>query len=56
MNEPLEIPGPVTLFAVLKYGDEKEVCGILNVMEKSTDASTSSQQPSEQSPPVVPGS
>jgi hypothetical protein len=56
MNEPLEIPEPVTLFAVLKYGDEKEVCGILNVMERSMDASTSSQLPPEQSQPDTPAS
>jgi hypothetical protein len=42
MNEPLEFPEPITLFAVLKYGDEKEICGILNVMEKSTNVPTSS--------------
>jgi transcriptional regulator with XRE-family HTH domain len=40
-------------------GDEKEICGILDLVERtssSKESSTASQPPSEQSPPAVPES
>ncbi|WP_430650200.1 DUF6941 family protein [Bradyrhizobium lablabi] len=56
LAEPVEFPGPTKLVAVLRYGDQKEVCGILNVIERPKDASSASPPPSEQSEPAAPAS
>jgi hypothetical protein len=40
LTEPLEFTGPTTLFTVLKYGDEREICGVLNLIERPKEAST----------------
>ncbi|WP_315775098.1 MULTISPECIES: DUF6941 family protein [unclassified Bradyrhizobium] len=36
MDEPLEFPKPTVIYAVLRYGDEKMICGVLNVARPST--------------------
>jgi hypothetical protein len=43
LQEPLRIGSPLKMFAVLKYGEERTTCGILNLIEApKKDASTSS--------------
>lgn len=53
IEEPVAVPGPCVIRAVLKKGDETELCGLLNI--RATPASevsaTASAPPSEQSPP-----
>jgi hypothetical protein len=56
ISEPVPVPTPRTVLAILKYGKQKEVCGLLNIMERPKDASTVSPPPSEHSPPVAPPS
>jgi hypothetical protein len=59
LSEPLEFPAATTLFAVLKYGDEREICGVLNLVERTPAAkeiSSVSEPPSKQSPPFAPPS
>lgn len=50
LSEPFPVPSPRTIKAIVRYGDESEVCGVLNIMERSTDGSISSEQPPSQSP------
>jgi hypothetical protein len=49
IEEPVVIPAPVIFRAVLRYGDEKIICGILNVTGRS--ALPASDRPSEPSLP-----
>ncbi|WP_441465370.1 DUF6941 family protein [Bradyrhizobium xenonodulans] len=54
MNEPLEFPQPAKLTVVLKCGDEKEECGLLNIVERTTPGP--SDQSSGQPHPSAPAS
>jgi hypothetical protein len=56
LGDPVPVPSARKFLAILKYGKRKEVCGLLNIMQKVTDASSASPPPSEQSPPDAPAS
>jgi hypothetical protein len=42
VEEPVQIPSPQKMTAFLKYGDEREICGFLNIMEAPKSSSNES--------------
>ena len=55
-SEPVPVPGPQTFFAIVRYGDEQLICGLLNIIQRPTDASSASPPQPAQSPLAVPES
>jgi hypothetical protein len=54
ISEPVDFSGPAKIYAYIRYGEEKLLCGFLSVIERPSDPSNASSPPSEQSPPAVP--
>lgn len=51
LTEPVNFERPTLLKAVVKYGDTESICGILNILKRTANASVSEQRPG-QSPTV----
>jgi hypothetical protein len=49
-KEPMLVPEKAKIYAVLKYGEERDICAVLNVIERPKDDSTASSRPPLQSP------
>jgi hypothetical protein len=54
LTEPIPVPSARVIKAILHYGKESQVCGLLNVIERPKDASTASPLPPSQSEPAAP--